>query len=481
MSTAPVTQINANPGALGATYTTASVTAPANTRLIVFGTWYRNATLNKPTITDSLGTITWTELGNIHTSNATNPDLWIVCWISNDLGASPSAMTITVASTSGTGGTASVISVLSADTDGTALQVASGEDLSTGDPSFTFGSTPGTNNLVIGCNWHGGGNAITKPTGYTNLFDNTPTNVAARRHEVFYDNTSAAIGPNQSTSGNQRSVVLAIELSPAAAGGAMVGSSTLSFAPSGTMAGAGVLAGSSALTFTPSSTASGAGALIGSSSLAFTTSGISVGIGGLVGSSSLVFTPSGTSVGDGALLGTSVLTFTPSGAMIGDGVLAGTAGLTFIPSGVLTGDGVLVGSSALAFTPSGVLTGDGALAASSSITFTVDGTLVNLSPPGAMTGTSNLSFSPSGTLIGDGILVGSSSLMFNVVGDMSPSLIGETSITFITSGTLIGIQSPYGFSSGVSPDTLYENNSGDGSFLYYETLGSSPDNPYEEN
>lgn len=219
MSTIPVVLQNAHPGAVAATYTTASVTPAANTRAIVFGTCYKNSLMaSKPTISDSLGTITWTELGNVHTSNATNPDLWTVVWISNDLGPTPAAMTVTVAATAASGTTCSIITVLSADTDGTALQVASGEDLTAGDPSFTFVFVPGANNIVLGCNWHGGGNSITKPTGYTNLFDSTPTNLTARRVEIFYDNTSAAQGPNATVSTNIRSTVIAVELAPAPTG-----------------------------------------------------------------------------------------------------------------------------------------------------------------------------------------------------------------------------------------------------------------------
>lgn len=237
MSTAPVTLLNANPGAVAASYTTASVTPAANTKAIVFGTYDKASLLaSKPTISDSLGTLTWSELGNVHTSNASNPDLWIVAWISNDLGPTPAAMTVTVAATGGRAGTCSIITVLSADTNGTALQVASAEDLATGDPSFTFASAPGATNIKVGCNWHGGGNAITKPAAYTNLFDNTPTNVASRRHEVFYNNTTAAQGPNASSSGNIRSVVLAIELAPASASTYTLPAAAGSYALTGTAA-----------------------------------------------------------------------------------------------------------------------------------------------------------------------------------------------------------------------------------------------------
>lgn len=223
MSTAPVTLVNAQPGATGTTYTTGSFTPGANTRVVVFGTAYRsNNVCGKPAISDSLGTLTWTELASVESSNTTTADLYTVIWISNDLGASPAAMTVTVTASPASALTASAVSVLTADTDGTALQTASGEDLSAGDPSFTFAAAPGTSNIVLGCNWAVGGNQITKPTGYTNLYDNTPTNVVARRHEVFYANASAPQGPNQSTSTNLRQTVVAVELAPPSSGGITV-------------------------------------------------------------------------------------------------------------------------------------------------------------------------------------------------------------------------------------------------------------------
>jgi hypothetical protein len=218
MATAPTTILNFLPGALAATFTTASFTPVATTRLVVFGVAYRNAAMTvKPTISSTGNSLTWTEIGNNKTSSFVNPDLWVVGWISSAVPASPAAMTVTVANTSASGIAACVVSVLGADTDGTVIQAATGEDLLNGDPSFTFGATPGASRLVVGCNWHGGGNAITKPATYVNLFDNTPTNLTARRAEMFYAAASAPKGPNQSTSTNIRSVVMAVELGVTAA------------------------------------------------------------------------------------------------------------------------------------------------------------------------------------------------------------------------------------------------------------------------
>jgi hypothetical protein len=219
MATVPVTILNFNPGAVAATFTTASFTPVAGTRLLVFGVAYRNAAMTiKPSISDSAA-MTWIEIGNVKTSTFSNPDLWTVGWVSPLIPSSPAAMTVTVAQASASGLAACVVQLAGADTDGTVIQSVTGEDLLNGDPSFTFGATPGAARLVVGCNWHGGGNAITKPTTYVNLFDNTPTNLTARRAEVFYATASAPIGPNQSTSTNIRSTVMAVELGVASGGG----------------------------------------------------------------------------------------------------------------------------------------------------------------------------------------------------------------------------------------------------------------------
>lgn len=479
MSTAPVVKI-AGTGAAAATWTTASYTPQANSREVAYISAFKStAGVALPTISDSAGN-NWTLLFDYEITVVSNPNIRGAWFISDDVGASPAARTVTVAATGSNSMAVVIADVLSADTDGTIVQSAAGEDATAGDPSCTLGSTPGATNIVLaGASFGGGNTATARPTGFTQLANFNHS--TARANSASYDVASATAGPLTYTSLNIKSIILAIELAPATAGGAMVGSSSLSFTTSGTSKGAGALGGSSSLAFTTSSTLKGTGAVIGSSSLVFAPSGTILGLIPAVGSSSLTFSPSGTIKGSGALVASSSLTFAPSGTMIGAGVLAGTSTLTFISSSTLLGDGVLAGSSALAFSPTGILTGGGALIASSSVTFTPSGTLTSLAAPGAMIGTSSLTFTPVGVLTGDGILVGSSSLTFALTGDMSPSLIGTTSITFITSGTLSGLQSPYGFSSGTSPDGLYESNSGDGLFLYYETSGTNPTNPYEEN
>jgi hypothetical protein len=216
MATAPVTVLNFNPGSLTSPFTTASFTPVAGTRLVVFGVSARNAVITvEPTISSSA--LTWTKIGGVKTSTFVNPDLYIVGWISNLVPASPAAMTVTITNASANAVAACVIQVAGADTDGTVIQAITGEDLLNGDPSYTFAATPGASRLVLGCCWMSGGNAITKPTTYINLFDNTPTNITARRAEVHYAITSPPKGPNQSTSTNVRSIVLAVELGVTAA------------------------------------------------------------------------------------------------------------------------------------------------------------------------------------------------------------------------------------------------------------------------
>jgi hypothetical protein len=211
MATAPVTILNFNPGSLTSPFTTASFTPVAGTRLVVFGVSARNAVITiEPTISSTA--LTWTRIGGNKSSTFSNPDLYIVGWISNVVPASPAAMTVTITNASANAVAACVIQVAGADTDGTVIQSTTGEDLANGDPSYTFAATPGAARLVLGCCWMSGGNAITKPASYVNLFDNTPTNITARRAEVHYAITSPPIGPNTSTSTNIRSIALAIEL-----------------------------------------------------------------------------------------------------------------------------------------------------------------------------------------------------------------------------------------------------------------------------
>lgn len=161
---------------------------------------------------------------------------------------------------------------------------------------------------------------------------------------------------------------------PAAAsgGGAMVGTASLAFTPSGAMAGTGALAGSSTLTFTPASALTGTGAIAGSSAITFTPSATAQAIAAASGTAAMSFSPAGSMVGDGALAGTSALSFAPIGALTGIGDIAAQSQLVFTPSGTLTAanQGDISGAAAMAFAATGALTGDGALAGSAQMTIT---------------------------------------------------------------------------------------------------------------
>lgn len=158
----------------------------------------------------------------------------------------------------------------------------------------------------------------------------------------------------------------------AAGGGAMVGTASLAFTPSGAMAGTGALAGSSTLTFTPASALTGTGAIAGSSAITFTPSATAQAIAAASGTAAMSFSPAGSMVGDGALAGTSALSFAPIGALTGIGDIAAQSQLVFTPSGTLTAanQGDISGAAAMAFAATGALTGDGALAGSAQMTFT---------------------------------------------------------------------------------------------------------------
>jgi hypothetical protein len=122
-----------------------------------------------------------------------------------------------------------------------------------------------------------------------------------------------------------------LPLVAAAAGGAISGATTLTFAASGTLTGKGALAGASTLTFAPSGAVIGRAALSGASTLTFSPTATLAGMGSLSGSTTLTFTPTGTlgSVGGGAMSGATTLTFAASGTLTGKGALSGSTSITF--------------------------------------------------------------------------------------------------------------------------------------------------------
>ncbi len=103
------------------------------------------------------------------------------------------------------------------------------------------------------------------------------------------------------------------------------------------------------------------GAIAGSTTLTFTTSASLTGLGALAGASSLTFTTAGALSGTGSLSGASTITFAGAAALAGTGAMAGSSSITFTTSGVL-GDGLSVvsyisGSSSLTFTATGAIRG----------------------------------------------------------------------------------------------------------------------------
>lgn len=154
--------------------------------------------------------------------------------------------------------------------------------------------------------------------------------------------------------------------------GAIVGATTLSVAPSGTLLGAGALAGTTTATITPAGTLVGAGALAGTTALGITTTG-TTGSGAIIGATTLSVTPTGTLVGAGALAGTTPLTITPAATLAGAGAMAGTTTLSVAPTGTALAIGALAGTTALGITTTGTARAIGALTGTTTLTLTPAG------------------------------------------------------------------------------------------------------------
>lgn len=140
--------------------------------------------------------------------------------------------------------------------------------------------------------------------------------------------------------------------------------------------------------------------------------------GAITGSSTLIFSPTGTLTGDGALSGSTTLTFSPTSTLTGNAPITGSTSLTFSPTATLTGLAPITGSSSLTFSPTSTLTGTGALSGTTSITFTATGTLADSSASGALVGASTLAFTVTGTLTGAGDLVGATTITFTPTGTL---------------------------------------------------------------
>ena len=199
--------------------------------------------------------------------------------------------------------------------------------------------------------------------------------------------------------------------SPVAAGGALEGSSTLTFSITGDSVGTGALSSSSTLTFTTSGNSVGTGALYGSSSLTFTTAADLTSGTELSGSTSLTFTTTGDLVGAGSISGASTLTFTDSGNVTGVGVLNASTTVDFSTSGLINGNAACVANATLDFSTSGLLGGTGTLLGNSSISFSLTGDLAL-----GLVGSTSLAFTLTGNVVGIGAISGTSSLTFGISG-----------------------------------------------------------------
>jgi hypothetical protein len=221
----------------------------------------------------------------------------------------------------------------------------------------------------------------------------------------------------------------------------ILGTTDITFTPTGAIRGVGQLAGSSDLTFTNSGALSGVGLLAGSTALDFTTSGDLSGVGSVVGSTDLSFSLVGDMSGAGLLSGVTNLTFTENAVIGGLGELSGLSSLTFTASGDLQNsvNALISGSTGLTFTSTGDLAGIGGVSGSTSLTFTES---ASLSALGALSGSSGIDFTPTGDLLGFGDLSGATTLTFTVDGDLQDAaggfISGSSDITFTTSGVLAG-------------------------------------------
>ena len=242
-----------------------------------------------------------------------------------------------------------------------------------------------------------------------------------------------------------------------AGGGALVGSSTLSFSPAAILAGAGAMLASSTLSFAPTATALGAGALAGSGTLTLNPAATLVAAAILAGSATVSFAPTATILGAGDLAGSGVVSFVGSGAMLGAGAIAGSSEVSFAPAAVMVGAGALAGSGVITLAPSGTLDlPPGALVGTSTVTLTPTATalgagavagssVVTIAPAGTVTGaapmaaSATITISPSAALAADGTLAGSSVATFSPTGTVTAgagSISGSSTLTFAPQATM---------------------------------------------
>lgn len=238
----------------------------------------------------------------------------------------------------------------------------------------------------------------------------------------------------------------------AAAGGALEGTSDLSFTPSAVLTGTGALNGTAALAFSNTGTLSGAGALSGTSAVAFAASNVLTAKGSLSATASVQFANTGVLTATGALNGTSTPTFAGAAVLKGTGALAGTASIEFAGSATPALDGALLGTADLVFAGTAELKATGALIGTAAVAFTgtaqpaVDGALngtaaltfagqAEARAVGALNGVAAVAFDTAALLVGTAGLIGTSTIAFTATDILTAvgSLIGSSDLVF--SGT----------------------------------------------
>jgi hypothetical protein len=212
----------------GSPVTTASFTPANGELLVVFGHNKAAATPAKPAITDSLG-LSWTEVVDGDEGSRVRTTCYIAV-------ATGSAMTVTSTASGATQSSVHVVGYTGAAT--TITNFNSGSD-SAGDPAVTLGVSPSTGSAVVGSCAFNGGNNVTPPTGFAELYESTQ---ASYRSETASDETSPSGTMTWSTSNtNAAAVVVEVkEASSGATGTAAIteGADTVSAAGTVAIAGA---------------------------------------------------------------------------------------------------------------------------------------------------------------------------------------------------------------------------------------------------
>jgi len=141
-----------------------------------------------------------------------------------------------------------------------------------------------------------------------------------------------------------------------ATGGAIAGSSSLTFAATGLIGARGSLSGAASLAFAPAAAIGARGSLAGTAVVGFSPVGSLQALGTLAGAASLGFTPTGAlQVVPCRIAGAVSFGFSPAGAIQGRAALAGTAQLAFVGAARPQAVGALAGAASLSLSAAGIL------------------------------------------------------------------------------------------------------------------------------